>query len=258
MDRNLYTFAAHANLDFANPISPKTIDQALSLLSLPTPARVIDIGCGKGELSVRIARRWGIGAAERCVDAVDSSALMIDELRRRAAASGAEVAARINAVRADAGAFTTAASAGSYDGAVCFGSSHALGGAIPALAAVARLLKPGGEALIGEGVWEREPSPDYLRASGMAREEMPTLSEWTAAAASAGLFARWIVTASSREWDEYEWAHARGIDGFADANPGRPEAAAMLTRSRAWRQTYLAWGRGTLGFALGVLKRRLV
>jgi 2-polyprenyl-3-methyl-5-hydroxy-6-metoxy-1,4-benzoquinol methylase len=61
MDRDLYTFAAHANLDFANPISAEIIDRALSLLSLPTPARVIDIGCGNGELSIRIARRWGSG-----------------------------------------------------------------------------------------------------------------------------------------------------------------------------------------------------
>jgi SAM-dependent methyltransferase len=179
---------------------------------------------------------------------------MIDEVRRRAAASGTEVAARINAVHSDAGTFATAARAGSYDGAVCIGSSHALGGAVPALAAVARLLKPGGEALIGEGVWEREPTPDYLKASGMTMEEMPTLAEWTAAAASAGLSARWIITASPRGWDEYEWAHARGIEAFAAMNPGHPDGPAMLSRSRAWRDAYLAWGRGTLGFALGVLR----
>lgn len=247
MDRHLYTAAAHARLDFANPIFGATIDRALAVLTLPDNARVIDIGCGKGELAVRIARRWG--GRGTGVDAVDSSALMIEETKRRGAG------APVNAVLADAGTFVAAAADASYDGAACVGSSHALGGAVPALSAIARLLRPGGEAIIGEGVWESEPSPDYLKATGMTAGEMPTIPDWTTAAEAAGLMVRWLVTASTREWDEYEWAHARGIEDFAEKNPQHPDAPTMLARSRAWRSAYLAGGRGTLGFALMVCRR---
>lgn len=247
MDRHLYTAAAHSRLDFANPISGATIDRALAVLTLPDNARVIDIGCGKGELAARIARRWGGGGAG--VDAVDSSALMINETQRRGAG------APVNAVLADAGAFIDAAPDASYDGAVCIGSSHAVGGAVPALSKIARLLRPGGEAIIGEGVWESEPSPDYLNATGITAGEMPTIPQWMIAAQAAGLMVRWLVAATAREWDEYEWAHARGIEDFAERNPRHPGTPAMLAHSRAWRSAYLAGGRGTLGFALMVCRR---
>lgn len=244
MDRHLYTAAAHHDLEFANPLSEPTIGRALGLLALPDGALVIDIGCGKGEIAVRIARRW-----RGTVDAVDASESMIAGVRARAQGSG------VNAVLGDAGAFARAAQAGSYDGAVCIGSSHALGGALPALGEIARLLRPGGEALIGEGVWEREPPPEYLAATGIGRDEMPTLGALAAAAGAAGLAVRWAVTSTQREWDEYEWAHARGIESFAAQNPHHHDTGAMLARSRGWRAAYLAHGRGVLGFALLICRR---
>lgn len=247
MDRDLYTAAGHAALDFANPLSPGTIDRALSLLTLPDGARFLDIGCGKGELSVRLARRW-----RARVDAVDRSVMMIEELKRRSAGLN------INVVVGDADTFTASAIPGTYDGVACIGSSHALGGWSAALGRIAALLRPGGEALVGEGVWEREPNAESLHASGMTREEMPALGDWAASAQRAGLDPRWVVTSTPREWDEYEWAHARGIEAFAAANPGHPETPAMLARSRAWRRAYAEWNRGVLGFGLMIARRASV
>ncbi len=244
MDPRKYTSVAHAALSFANPMSEAAIDRALSLMALPDGARVIDVGCGKGEVAARIARRW-----RGTVDAVDSSQPMCDEARRRSRGAPVVIHNR------DAGAFVRSVPPATYDGAVCLGSSHALGGWAQALDQLRLIVKPGGEALIGEGVWENQPAQEYLAATGITLGEMPTLHGLLAAADQLGFNARWCTTATQREWDEYECAHARAIDDFVAANPADPEAPAMLTRSRAWRDAYRRWGRGTLGFALAILRR---
>ncbi|TDD35129.1 trans-aconitate 2-methyltransferase [Actinomadura sp. KC06] len=45
----------------------------------PAPARVVDLGCGTGELTATLAARW----PDAVIDALDSSAEMIAEARRR-------------------------------------------------------------------------------------------------------------------------------------------------------------------------------
>ena len=158
MDKSKYTLAAHAGMDFANPFSSATIDRAVELLALGAISvrpRVIDVGSGNGELSSRIARRW-----EAQVDAVDASAGMCAEARRRGAGTGVTVH------ESDAGEFARRAAGGTYHGAVCIGSSHALRGTEPMIRELARLVARGGVVLIGEGVWEQAPSKEYLKETG--------------------------------------------------------------------------------------------
>src|SRR5262245_3538036 len=64
MDRMKFTTIAHGDHAVLSPISDEKLNRVVDLLDLPPGARVLDVGCGKGELLLRVVERWdahGIG-----------------------------------------------------------------------------------------------------------------------------------------------------------------------------------------------------
>lgn len=252
MGEHLYTFVGHRDLAFANPLSDQTMARAVELLALSTGASAVDFGAGLCELPIRLVEAYGSQ-----VVAVELSRVMAARARERV---HTRVVLRgmpggVTVHEGDAGAFRADIAPASFDCAICIGSTHALGGYVNTLAVLQRLTKPGGVVLVGEGYWKREPSPDYLRNTGMSEAEFGTHATNIELAVEHGLAPEWCVTATEREWDEYEWAHARAIEHFArehgsDDTPSAGDARAMLERSRAWRRAYIRWGRATMGFGL--------
>lgn len=123
------------------------LDFALERLSPLAGARILEVGCGTGALSVYLALR---GAR---VTAVDVSEANIGLARRRAAASGAEVDFRAVPVE------LLDEPAGAFDGILGNQVLHhfELGDAMPNLR---RMLRPGGRAVFCEPVLL---IPDWLR-----------------------------------------------------------------------------------------------
>jgi SAM-dependent methyltransferase len=248
MDRDRYSHIAHRALAFANPIPAGSIDRAIELAGLKAGHTVLDIGCGKAELLIRVAKRHGARGV-----GVERSALMFAEARARML--GREDGMLLTVYRGDAREVLADLEPASFDLACCIGSSHALGNASAALIAMAGLTKSGGHLLLGEGYWKTPPSAAYLAALGGSESDMTTHAGNVNLGTGLGLVPAWAITASDRDWDEYEWAYARGIEDFVGANPQDPDAAAMLDRSRSWRRTYLDHGRGTLGFGLYLFRK---
>src|SRR5262245_20933033 len=95
LDRAKLTAIGHADHVICNPIDMEKVDDVLDLLDLPAGARVLDAGCGKAEILMRlIARRCGNPertdanelsheAGVRCVG-VDVNGLFLEEARRAA------------------------------------------------------------------------------------------------------------------------------------------------------------------------------
>lgn len=222
---------AHAGLPFANPMSEAAVDAALAALPLPARPRILDTGCGSGEMLLR-ALRIHRGARGLGVD-LDADA--IADARQRAGDLAAEFEVRDAAIID-----------GAFDTVINVGSSHVHGG-FPAALAMFRRLAP--VVLYGEGFWRRPPSKEFLASLGGATEdELANLDGLRAAVGEAGFEIVHESCASEGDWARYE----ETIAGNAERHGGR-QSLSYARRIRERRA--LPGGTDTLGFALLVLLR---
>lgn len=247
MDRDRYSSIAHAGMVYCNPISRSKAERMIELMELRPGEAVIDIGCGKAELLIRLAERWramGVG--------VDRSERFSEGARRRIVERG--VGDLVSVHTGDAGEFLKL-NPGPYRAAACVGSTHAMGMLGPAIEGLVRLVEPGGWVLVGEGYWKASPSKAYLEALGAAEGDYQSHAGTLELIIESGLVPVHACTASEDDWDEYEWGYTRGIEMHIAAHPEDPDAEAMLARARGWRDIVARWGRDTLGFGLYLARR---
>lgn len=244
MDRNRFSAIAHRNHSFHNPISEAKMNQLLPLLDFKHGQTVIDIGAGNCELLIRMVENYQIKGT-----AIELYEGAIEEAKKRASAR--IIDGSIDFIVDDAKRVVQGIGEGSYDVGVCIGSTHALGGLELTLRALQKCVKPGGYLLIGEGYWKKKPSTEYLQALGGAEEsELQSHYDNVMTGEQMGLVPNWAYVASEDDWDEYEWLYAKSIEDYCYENPDDPDYEAMRKRISSWRQTYLKWGRDTLGFGL--------
>ena len=226
MERADYTRIAHTGMAIMNPIPAAKLDEVIELLELPPRGRVVDLGCGKGDLLRRIAARYEVDAV-----GIDRDAQLL-----------AEAPPGINVIVADIetwnrgrGAFDLVASVGS-----------------PAqLASLAGLVRPGGLVLYGDGYWRQEPSAEYLEALGAERGELDDYAGTIRRGEELGLTPVYAVTASVDDFDRYEWSWSVNGERYAREHPGEPGLDGFLQWIRAGRRRYTELnGRDTLGFGL--------
>ena len=102
---------------------------------------------------------------------------------------------------------------------------------------------------------QRKPPADYVAFLGGSESQFLEHRGNVQAGIDTGLVPIHAATASSDEWDEYEWKYSRSIELYAREQPDDPDVPAMLERIRRWRDAYLKWGRDTLGFAVYLFHR---
>jgi SAM-dependent methyltransferase len=245
IDRARASAIGHGEMPFHNPISESTLDTLIRLLPLGPGDGVLDVGCGRGELLVRIAE---VTAARGF--GLDSSEALISRARHEA--STRVPATEMTFETRDAG--TLVAPAGSFALAACVGSSHALGGLEATLGRLTELVRPGGHILVGEGFWIRPPTYEELEVLGATQDELPDLTGLLAAGDSDGLRPVYLATATDEDWRRYEWGYVLNLESYAAANPDEPGIELLRDRAEAVRQRrLLAASHGeSLGFALVV------
>ncbi len=180
------TTLAHRDHLFLSPLSGAKVDQVLSMLELQPGARVLDVGCGKGEMLVRLAERRGAGGA-----GVDPNADLLADARARATARVPAADLSFHAVPA----CDFDAAPESFDAALCVGSTEAYGTYRDTLRGLAAVVRPHGRMLVGERFWRRRPHPDYLTALGLGADELLDHPHNVRAGEEAGLVP--ICTATS-------------------------------------------------------------
>ncbi|MFE6971013.1 methyltransferase domain-containing protein [Isoptericola sp. NPDC057653] len=229
-DLRPYFDAAAANLTFNSPLGAARVADLLERLAPPAPdARVLDLGCGSGELLLRLCARHGLAG-----DGVDKHPGDLERARRGAAERG--LGDRVAFHEADASAWD-----GTAPVVLNVGAGYIWGDAPDAFAALHRHTAPGGLLLFGDGVYEAEPDADVRRDFG----DLPDLAGLARAATDAGLRVLHAATSTQAEWDDFESDWRAGIERV-----GTPGARAFADRRR---DEYLGGYRGVVGFAWLVL-----
>jgi SAM-dependent methyltransferase len=241
VDRWNFFDVTHRDHQICNPLSSAKLGEMIELLDLPAGARVLDIACGKAEPLVRLVERYGASAV-----GVDLSPPFVADARRRVAerVPGADV----TITEMDGSAY--AASPETFDLAMCLGASWVFGGYRGTLRALAAFVRPGGLVLSGEPFWRRQPDADYLAAAGLTRELFATHAGNVGIGTEEGLTPLYALVSSEDDFDRYEALQWRAAERYARAHPDDPDTPELLTRQRRERETYLRWGRDTLGWAL--------
>jgi SAM-dependent methyltransferase len=236
--------ALYTRMRWNVPLSEEHAGLLIDRLSLRPGARVVDLGCGWGELLLRV-----VASTDRATGTgVDSDAHALARARRRAA--DRHLDRQVLFAEADIVGW-----AGPADQVLCVGASHAFGGTTAALAALAGSAPAGSRLLFGDGYWEKAPSAEAVEMFGAEVRPLAGLLE---ACRSAGWRVLHLSAADQREWDDFESTFRAGRQEWLLAHVADPRAAEV----RGWlddrERQYVEEYRGVLGFAYLVLAQEEV
>ena len=145
MDGDDFTAIAHEGLAFMNPLAEEDVDEMIEALELEPNAHVLDLGCGKAEILMRIVERFPDVRAT----GLDNSPAILAEARRQAESRVPE--AKVVLLEQDVREY--APEPGSFDLVVSTGGVAFRGGVGGTLAVLAGFVASGGKLLFGEGYW---------------------------------------------------------------------------------------------------------
>ena len=208
----------YGTLPRAGPGGDEHTVRALELVPGPTPATVLDLGCGPGAQTIALAS----SLPDAHITALDVLPSMVDEAQRRFAAQN--LGHRVTAVLGDMAA--PPVSAASQDLIWCEGAIYNLG-VTDALRAWKRLLKPGGAVAFTEPVWLVDSPPAEVREWWEA--EYPAITQAAGVerqieAAGFRTITSFVLPASAW-WDEYYEPMQHRIATLKARLPDDPVAA---------------------------------
>ncbi|QKW06681.1 class I SAM-dependent methyltransferase [Streptomyces sp. NA04227] len=241
MNRQELSTLAHRRHPIAAPLSDDSVDALLDEALPHEDARVLDLGCGGAPWLLRaLSSRPRLRAT-----GVDVSASALRRAREDAHRLG--VQDRLDVHQCDAAGFRDPEP---FDLVISVGATHAFGGLLPTLEAARTHLAPGGSILVGDGYWERTPSPEAVELLGECDDLATTVESVTAA----GWTPVHAHLSTRRELDDYEWSWTGSLASWALDHPDHPDSDQALRTAHAHRTEWLRVYRDCFGFACFVLR----
>lgn len=238
---------AHSLHTFWNPVSDEVMEELLWALDLKPGMRVLDLACGVGELTLRMAGR---GATAVGVDISPGALERARSVHRETAPD-----MQVEFIEMDGKDYRPPEGV-RFDVVALVGASWIWNGYKGTLAALHDLVRPGGLVLFGEPYWRVEDPPvEYLESEDLTHELFTDLAGLHEAAKQAGFRVLYQVASSGQDWDRYEMLQALSVDRWAQAYPDHPDRAEVLEIQDRATRAYLKWGRDTLGFSQFLLRR---
>ncbi|WGM46061.1 putative protein YjhP [Brevundimonas sp. NIBR10] len=238
---------AYEALEVCNAVDLDTIEVAIALTDLTPGARALDIGCGNGSVSIRLAQRFGLS-----VEAVEIDSAIIDLARDRVASAGLD--GRVLLREGTSPEVLTASPP--FDLIVALGVIEPTGPGIRApqamLEGLRAHLSPGGWLLWGDMAWVDEP-PGPLRQLVELNNLYTDHDGWQAAAEAAGFEVVSAALSTQDRWDRYGDTMQSAVASWLDANPTHPDAPAIAGRAHQLKLMF-DFGRGVMGFGLYLLR----
>jgi hypothetical protein len=244
----------HQDMVFLSPMSEERAAGLVEWLAagLDAGATLLDVGCGWGELSLRVA---AVAPHARVVG-VDLDQQALAEARRRARDRGLDD--RTSYLPGD-GAIT---GPDEVDALVAVGASHVWGtdteeaqplAYASALSGIRDRVRLGGRVLYGDGVWSRSPTPEATAPLAGRDDEFVSLADLVDLAVEHGFAPVAAHEASLEEWDAFESGFtARYATWLATHGPEHPDGDEVRARAKRQRDAYFRGYRGILG--LGYLQ----
>ena len=246
MDIWKYYDITHKKHVILNPMSRVKFNGLLSLLDLKPNCKVLDIACGKGELLIRLAELFNISGI-----GVDISPYFIKDCedRKNKRISNSD----IKFLEMD-GAEYKPEKDELFDLTICIGASFVYKGFLETIDALKKMTKPGGMIIIGEPYWSKEPDDEYLKISGLKKEEFNSHYKNIDTGEKEGLNCIYTLVSNHDDWDHYEtlqwWSAYEHISHYPD-DPDNPE---LLNNIKEAKMSYLLYGRDTLGWAIYIFE----
>lgn len=232
-------------LELVNPISAEKVLEIGQILNLSEGDRVIDFGCGHGELLRLWAQAFGTTGL-----GVDIRQHACKRARKKMAKHGLDD--RFEIVHSNAADFNF--EKGAYDVAACVGPTFIWGGYRETIRAMKPAIRPGGKLVIGEASWKHSQiPPEYAISEKFLTEEQLLKITW-----EEGFELLSVIRASQDDWDRYESGNWRGLLHWLQENPDHSERQEVLGHLHQSQVEYLPYGREYLGWAIYALAPSLL
>lgn len=234
---------AYEALEICNPLEMTVLEAAAREAGLAPGARALDIGCGNGAVSIRLAEAFGVG-----VDAVELLPAMADLALRRIEAAGVGDRVRLHETRSS----EVLAAEPAWDLIVALGVTEPVGDGVRDPQGMLEGLKPHltaqGQLLWGDLTWLAEPS-EPLRQLVEIHNTYADEAGWRAAAEAAGYEVLSARISPAETWDHYRQTMQAAVADWLAANPDHPDAKSVAASAHRLKLMF-DFGQGTLGFGL--------
>jgi ubiquinone/menaquinone biosynthesis C-methylase UbiE len=229
-------------MEILNPTSAEKLLEVGQVMGLKEGDRIIDFGCGFGEMLVLWAEEFGIGGL-----GVDLREYAVE--RARAKMAERSLTDRIEIVQGNAAEYEF--ETGAFAAATCIGATFIWGDWRKSIRAMREAVRAGGRLAIGECYWLTDDvPPEYAQVQTAPTREHVLLES----AREEGFDVEYVVRASHDDWARYESGNWRGLLAWLDENPDHPERQAVADRLHSDQDEHFRYARQYVGWAIYVLK----
>ncbi|MEO1287873.1 MAG: methyltransferase domain-containing protein [Chloroflexota bacterium] len=242
MNKHKYDDVAHHYLDYCSPINNEMVDEIAHLMRLKPGMTVIDLGCAKAEILIRMAdtcqvQAYGADINERYLH------------QAQEAIANRVPAADITLLLQDVSEY--AYEPESFDAVMCINSSELFATYDEAIMTIAKYAKPGGMVLMGDYYWRNPSHADMSKAFTVTKDYMGAVE----IGMQEGLTPLFASVSTQVDIDRYIWSQCYAVEMYAVDHPDDDDVALMLDHARTTRSLYVEYGHETLGFGLFLFRK---
>jgi SAM-dependent methyltransferase len=212
-------------MELVNPSTPEKVLKIGEVLGLEEGSRVIDFGCGYGEVLALWAERFGISGM-----GIEIREHACDRANAKMVKRG--LADRIEIICANAAEYPF--EQGAFDVAACIGASFIWKGFRPTIQNMRTAIHGGGKLVIGEPYWRvAQVPPEYA-----STEKFHFEHELLNIAHQEGFDFEYMVRANHDDWDNYEAVNWYGLVRWIEENSDHPERQQVIDHLHKYQEEY--------------------